>query len=280
MSLYAAANASITLVDFEFPAGVPPVRICSANVNKTIDGSDLYLAHPELVVSVPKREGALPTSGGSVQVSLDRLSFVRQMLREKAYYPVVRVRVREVVLAAGGSAGTEVFYMVGEISKHRSKDGIVTLQLAGAGGPLNSEGGPVITRECDAGFGDGHSCTVNVAGLEESGTLTAHTGGTQVTITGLPIKPYFYWTPGQVLADGYSVTIHYNKDGTTFDLREPIPQAWQDVLDAAGTVPVTVRPGCRRISADCTLLNPNPEQMKAYGIASPDRNPILEVRDE
>lgn len=279
MTLYTASSTTITLVEFLFPAGVPSVLICSANIDKLIDGSDTYLAHPELTVSVPKREGALPTTGGSIQVSLDRLSFVRQLIKEKAYYPVIRAVVREVVVEPGNTVGVEVFYLDGEITKHRSKDGIVTLQLAGAAAPLNSEGGPVVTRECDAEFGEGHTCTVDVALLEEAGTITAHTDGTQVTVTGLSAQPAYYWMPGNISADGYSLTVHYYKEGQTFDLREPIPQAWQDVLDAAGTVSVAVRPGCRRISVDCTLFNPNPEQMKAYGINTPDRNPILEVRD-
>lgn len=280
MTVYTAESTTVTLVDFEFPAGVSPVRICNANIDKVVGGTTTYLAHPELVVSTPKWEGALPLEGGSIQVSLDRLSFVRQLLREKSYYPVIRVRVREMVMPAGSTTGVEVFYMEGEIKKHRSKNGIVTLLIAGAAEATVSEGGPVVTRECDASFGDGHTCTVNVAALGEPGTMTAHVGGTKVTITGLPIKPFYYWMPGVITANGYKVGVHYYKDGQTFELREHIPQDWQDVLDAAGTVSVTVLPGCRRISADCTLLNPIPAQMKAYGIATPDRNPILEVLDE
>ena len=280
MTLYSTATTTVTLVDFEFPAGVPTVRICSANIDKNINGTDLYSAHPELVTSTPKRSGELPLQGGSIQVSMDRLSFVRQLVKEKAFYPVIRVRVRELVIPAGTTSGHVIHEMNGEILKHRYKDGIVTLHLGGAATSLESEGGPIVTVECDAEFAAGHTCTVDAGALEEAGTITAHANGTQITITGLTPQPFFYWMPGSVKGDGYSVTIHYFKDGSTFDLREPIPQEWQDILDGLGTIPVTVRPGCRRISVDCTLLNPNPEQFKAYGIATPDRNPILEIADE
>lgn len=254
------------------------VRICSDNIDRDLGGA-VYRAHPELQVNVPDLNGELPTEGPSIQVAKHRLSFVQNLTSDRAYYSSVKVRIRKIVVEHGAASGVEVWVPSGDYASYSEEEGIVTLGLAGAFSKLEADTGWVVSKDCVARFADGHACTVNRETLKENGTITSHSNGTTIQITGLSAQPLYYWQRGFIRAGEIRVPIFYWRDGTTFETSRKIPKEWEDTLDALGTVAVEVLPGCRKTPADCNVLNPNPLEFKGIGIATPDRHPNLEVED-
>jgi hypothetical protein len=278
MTLSKPSVKTLIFVEFQISALIA-VRICNSNVDRVFNGNT-YSAHPELVVNLPALNGELPTSGPTLEVLLSRLSFVRALVKDRAYYPTIKARVFEVTTPIDSNTGDVVHLASSTIVSHRLKDGMATLTLAGPMQALVSDSSYAATPECNASFGDGHSCTVLVESLVQTGTILSHVNGVELTISGLSAVPLYYWMPGKLRRSGQSVNISYFRDGNTFTVSERIPQDWQDELDNSIPVVVEALPGCRRNFIDCKTLNPNPEQFKGYGISTPDRNPFLEVLDE
>lgn len=278
MTLNHPAPRVIVAVEF-LVSGVTPVRICSDNVQRNING-DVYESHPELEVSLPDLTGELPIDGATIQVALHRLSFVRNMVSDRTYYSSVLARVRKVIVAGDSLSGHQSFKFVGPVTVHDRKEGIVTLSTAGAFAKAESDSPWVADTTCVAKYGDLHGCTASPESHVESGTLVSHTNGVVVQVTGLPVKPLHFWMPGSITSGVFRVPVHYWRTGDMFELSRRIPQDWENTLDSGGTVAVEMRPGCLQTPGDCSILNPNPEQFKGYAIASPARHPILEVGEE
>lgn len=256
------------------------LRLTNAAGGLEIDG-DVYLSEPTLEFQLPEYSGAIEVDDAARVRFADQYQFFRDIIGGRAA-PRTVVRLREVAFDPETLAATSLLTLwagdleFGEINPE-GKPGLVELRVSRCGGKIDRELGPEVSDLCWKRFGDPKNCGVDVEALAQATQVTA-INRNRVTIVDPLVtgQVNFYWQQGSISRGDVRINIRLWESGTSFVLSENPPQEWVDSLVTAPPLAVTLRPGCRKILADCNRYN-NTAEFGGLGIRIPARNILFEL---
>jgi hypothetical protein len=264
------------------PATTVPIYISSSEAPLDVD-ERTYISDPNVEVELPTFDGAFDDKTMRIRIK-DQFAEFRDMAGDRSF-PRVRVRVRELSWDPKDleNAATAVLWN-GQIDLVQqnpdSAEGMIEFTVGPCGGRIEKSITPSIHPLCWKTFGDPKTCTVDIASLEETGTVIA-INGKALTITGLSQDFSDYWNRGSVFLHGVRIQItRWSRTAPqTFTLAQFPPKSFVEVFQL-GSQPVTARPGCAHTPGACIRYQGDALNFGTLGTRMPGRNPLYENADD